>query len=58
MDDEGSYAVKGSIRDADIDADAEIAQSKIANLSETLAGKVDKIEGKQLSTNDYTTEEK
>ena len=58
LGDEGSYAVKGSIRDADIDADAEIAQSKIANLSETLAGKVDKIEGKQLSTNDYTTEEK
>ena len=58
LGDEGSYVVKGSIRDVDIDAEAEIAQSKIANLSETLAGKVDKIEGKQLSTNDYTTEEK
>lgn len=58
LGDEGSYAVKGSIRDADIDQDAEISQSKIANLPQTLAGKVDKVDGKQLSTNDYTNEEK
>lgn len=58
LGDEGSYAVKGSITDADIDAEANIAQSKIYNLSETLSGKVDKVEGKGLSTNDYSTEEK
>ena len=58
LGDEGSYAIKGSIRDADIDAEANIQQSKIYNLSETFAGKVDKEAGKGLSTNDYTTEEK
>lgn len=58
LGDEGSYAVKGSIKDADIDQEADIAQSKIANLPQSLAGKVDKVEGKQLSTNDYTNEEK
>lgn len=58
LGDEGSYAVKGSIRDADIDPDANIAQSKIANLTEDLSSKVDKIEGKSLSTNDYTNEDK
>ena len=56
--DEGSYAVKGSIRDADIAENAEIQQSKILELPETLNNKVDKIEGKGLSSNDYTTEEK
>lgn len=58
LGDEGSYAVKGSIKDADIAADADIQQSKIAGLSNSLAEKVDKVQGKQLSTNDYTTEEK
>lgn len=58
LGDEGSYAVKGSIKDADIAADADIAQSKIAGLSGALSEKVDKIPGKQLSTQDYTTEEK
>ena len=58
LGDEGSYAVKGSIKDADIAADAAIAQSKIANLDATLANKVDKVDGKDLSTNDYTNEEK
>lgn len=58
LGDEGSYAIKGSIKDADIAADAAIAQSKIANLNNTLAGKVDKVEGKTLSSNDYTNEEK
>lgn len=58
LGDEGSYAVKGSIRDADIDDEANIKQSKILNLAETFATKVDKEEGKGLSSNDYTTEEK
>ena len=42
LGDEGSYAVKGSIKDIDIDPEAEIQQSKIANLSETFNTKVDK----------------
>ena len=58
LGDEGSYAIKGSIRDADIDAEANIQQSKIQNLTETFAGKVDKEEGKGLSSNDYTDEDK
>ena len=58
LGDEGSYAIKGSIKDADIDAEANISQSKIANLTETFAGKVDKVEGKQLSSNDFTDEYK
>lgn len=106
LGDESIYAVKGSIVNADIAANAAIAQSKIANLTAdlgkkantadlgTMAGKnatdyvakteapgysdiltktsaattyatiaavgnkVDKIEGKGLSTNDYTTAEK
>ena len=56
LGDEGSYAIKGSIVDADIDAEAEIAQSKIADLSETFDTKVDKVEGKALSSNDFTNE--
>jgi hypothetical protein len=106
LGDESIYAVKGSIVNADIAANAAIAQSKIANLTAdlgkkantadlgTMAGKnatdyvakteapgysdiltktsaattyativavgnkVDKIKGKGLSTNDYTTAEK
>lgn len=58
LGDEGSYAIKGSIRDVDIDADAAIQMSKISNLLEALAGKVDIVEGKQLSTNDYTNEDR
>lgn len=106
LGDESIYAVKGSIVNADIAANAAIAQSKIANLTAdlgkkantadlgTMAGKnatdyvakteapgysdiltktsaattyatiaavgnkVDKIEGKGLSTDDYTTAEK
>ena len=58
LGDEGSYAVKGSIVNSDISADAAISISKIANLSDILSTKVNIIEGKQLSTNDYTTEEK
>lgn len=40
---EGSYAVKGSIKDSDIAADAAIAQSKIAGLTGALAGKQDAL---------------
>ena len=58
LGDEGSYAVKGSIKDADIDNDANIQQSKIYNLAETFAEKVDKEQGKQLSSNDYTDDDK
>ena len=58
LGDEGSYAVKGAIKNVDIAADAAISQSKIANLVTDLDNKVDKVDGKQLSTNDYTTEEK
>lgn len=58
LGDEGSYAVKGSIRDADIDAEAEIQQSKIAGLEEAFESKVDKEEGKTLTSNDFTDEDK
>lgn len=58
LGDEGSYAVKGSIVNADINENANIAQSKIENLTDDLESKVDKVEGKQLSTNDFTTEYK
>ena len=58
LGDEGSYAVKGSITDVDIAQDANIQQSKIANLTDTFNTKVDKVEGKQLSSNDYTNEDK
>lgn len=58
LGDEGSYAIKGAIVNADISPDAAISVSKIANLSEILSSKVNIIEGKQLSTNDYTNEEK
>lgn len=56
LGDEGSYAIKGSIRDADIDPDAGIAQSKIANLDSTFSTKVDKVAGKSLTSNDFTDE--
>lgn len=56
LGDEGSYVVKGSIKDVDIMEDAAIQQSKIANLTETFNTKVDKIEGKILTSNDFTDE--
>lgn len=40
LGDEGSYAVKGAIKDSDIAADAAIAQSKIDGLTTALNGKV------------------
>lgn len=58
LGDEGSYAVKGSITNADIANNANIDQSKIQNLTSDLNSKVDKEAGKGLSTNDYTTNEK
>lgn len=58
LGDEGSYAIKGSITNIDIAYNAEIDQSKIAGLEDALSGKVDKEYGKQLSSNDFTDEEK
>lgn len=58
LGDEGSYAVKGSIVNSDISEDAGISISKIDNLQESLSDKVDKQEGKNLSSNDYTDEDK
>ena len=58
LGDEGSYAIKGSITNVDIIENANIAQSKIAGLTEALDGKVDAVEGKQLSTNDFDAEAK
>lgn len=56
LGDEGSYAIKGSIVNADISEEANIAQSKIAGLQNSLDLKVDKVEGKVLSSNDFTDE--
>lgn len=56
LGDEGSYAVKGSIKDSDIAVDAAIQQSKIAGLDTTFNTKVDKVEGKSLTSNDFTDE--
>lgn len=58
LGDEGSYAVKGSIKDVDIAVDANIQQNKIAGLSDTFDTKVDKVEGKSLTSNDFTDEYK
>lgn len=44
LGDEGSYAVKGAISNADIAADAAIAQSKIAGLPDALADRYTKDE--------------
>lgn len=56
LGDEGSYAVKGSIKNVDIADDAEISVSKISGLDQLLNTKVDKIDGKGLSSNDFTDE--
>lgn len=58
LGDEGSYAVKGSIVNTDISENAAISQSKIDGLTDAFNEKVDKVEGKQLSSNDYTDDEK
>ena len=44
LGDEGSYAVKGAISNADIAADAGIAQSKVAGLPDALANRYTKDE--------------
>lgn len=56
LGDESSYAIKGTIKNIDIADDAEISQSKIAGLNSTFDTKVDKVEGKDLSSNDFTDE--
>ena len=56
LGDEGSYAIKGSIKNSDIDENANIDQSKIAGLNDALDTKIDKEEGKTLSSNDFTDE--
>lgn len=58
LGDESSYIIHGAIVNSDIAANANISQSKIANLTTDLGNKVDKEDGKGLSTNDYTTTEK
>ena len=58
LGDEGSYAIKGSIVNADIADGADIDQSKIEGLADALAGKVSIVEGKGLSTNDFDDEYK
>ena len=54
LGDEGSYIVHGAIIDSDVAANAAIQQSKISGLTAALNNKVDKVDNKQLSTNDYT----
>jgi len=58
LGDESSYAIKGSITNNDISANAAIALSKIDGLNTILSNKVNSEEGKGLSTNDYTSIEK
>lgn len=58
LGDEGSYAIKGSIKNTDIAEDANISQFKIEGLEDSFNTKVDKVDGKQLSTNDYSDEDK
>ena len=58
LGDEGSYAVKGSITNVDLAEDANISQSKIADLVNDLNSKVDKVDGKELSSNDFSDEYK
>ena len=58
LGDEGSYAIKGSITNADIADNAAISQSKIEGLDIAFEEKVSKVEGKDLSTNDFTDEYK
>ena len=59
LGDESSFAVKGSIKDADIAADANIAQSKINGLEDALASKIEKItvNGTDVTVNEEKTAE-
>lgn len=54
LGDESIYAVKGSIKNADIADDAAIAQSKIAGLPTRLTGIDTAIEAAETSANGYT----
>ena len=56
LGDESSYAIKGNIKNIDIADDAEIDPSKIARLNDLLNTKVDKIDGKILTSNDFSDE--
>ena len=61
LGDESSYAIKGSITNEDIADEAAIDPLKIAGLTENnlvneLNTKVDKVDNKQLSTEDFTTD--
>ena len=58
LGDEGSYAVKGAITDVDIAEGANININKIYQLNDILENKVNIIEGKTLTTNDFTNEDK
>lgn len=58
LGDEGSYVVSGAIMNKDVSNEANIDQNKIANLITDLFSKVDKEEGKSLTSNDFTDEYK
>lgn len=47
-----------SVSDAGVLSVAKVAQSKVTGLDTALGGKVDKVTGKGLSTNDYSTADK
>ena len=55
---DGSFAIKGSIQDADIASNAAIAQSKIAGLTDALNAKVNKNELASIAQENFTTEYK
>ena len=58
LGDEGSYVIKGAITEADFSPEINLPLNKIEGLYGLLDTKVDKIDGKSLSTNDFTTEYK
>jgi len=58
LGDEGSYVIKGAITEADFSPEINLPLNKIEGLYNLLDTKVDKVEGKALSTNDFTTEYK
>ena len=58
LGDEGSYVIKGAITEADFSPEINLPLNKIEGLYSLLDTKVDKVEGKSLSTNDFTTEYK
>ena len=58
LGDEGNYVIKGAITEADFSPEINLPLNKIEGLYNLLDTKVDKVEGKALSTNDFTTEYK